>query len=140
MGMPARDPEGMMEALLATFPYTANRVEPRQDQLGRPASLGLGGPAGAVVRAGVENDAAVIRVYRQAKVSLPTSGPKSINDPDLGKPRVLTPAQRHRWRRVFGQALREKWNDQGSPNDAAALEEAKATARDVADATILGRR
>jgi hypothetical protein len=93
-----------------------------------------------VVRGGVERDAGVIRAFRTAGVGLPTSAPKAINDPGLGKPRQLTAEQRHRWRRVFGQEVRQTWDDRGNPSDPQALEAAKARARDAADATILGRR
>jgi hypothetical protein len=140
MGMPARDPEGALEALLATYPATAGRVEPRQDVLGREASMGISGPVGAVVRGGKENDAGVIRAYRSAKESLPLSAPKQIRDPDTGQERKLTPRQRHAWRRAFGAALRDEWNGEGNPNDADSLQGIREGAREAANETVLGRR
>jgi hypothetical protein len=140
MGMPARDPEGMLEAILATHPLSAGMVKPRQDVLGRPVSLGLGGPAGTIVRAGVDNDASVIRAFRAAKQSLPTVPPKAITDPDTGGERKLSSAQRATWKRAFGAAVREEWNGAGNPTDADSLTEIREAARTAANETILGQR
>jgi hypothetical protein len=149
MGEPGRDPDGVVQAWLATLPYgdalaEATGQEPaqiRRDVIGRPSVTNPDGLAALVpIRASRENDASVIAAFRTGGVSLPRSAPKAINDPGMGAPRTLTPAQRDRWQRVFGQALRDKWNDQGNPNDAKALDATKAAARETANATVLGRR
>lgn len=140
MGMPARDPSSPLEAMQATLPYAAGNVEPRQDVLGREASLGAGGALGAVVRAGQEDDAAVLRAFRRGREGLPMSAPDSLPDPGTGRPRPLTERQQHRWRRVFGRELRTAWADAGAPSDAETLREVEAEARQAANETILGQR
>jgi hypothetical protein len=140
MGMPSRDPEGAIEALLATHPATAGRVEPAQDVLGRPRSMGVGGPAGALVRAGKDGDAGVIRAFRKAGEGLPTQAPKQIADPTTGGPKTLTEQERHRWRRAFGQSLSEGWDNRGGPDDAETLKKIEAEARRLANESVLGMR
>jgi hypothetical protein len=139
MGMPQRDPAGAIEALLATHPATAGRVEPRQDVLGRPVVQG-GGPLTAVVRAPVERDTGVIRAFRRAKEGLPLAAPKQITDPSTKEQRTLTPQQQHRWRRVFGAGLTEGWAGYGNPSDPETLRKIEQDARAVADETVLGLR
>lgn len=140
MGMPARDPEGALEALLATHPATAGMVEPAQDVLGRPRSMGISGPAGAAIRGGVEDDASVIRAFRRAGEGLPTAAPRSIRDPGANRLVTLTPSQRHRWRTIFGSELRSAWSNAGNPSDQKTLQGIESRAREAADATLLGRR
>jgi hypothetical protein len=140
MGMPARDPEGPLEAMLATNPLTAGQVEPRQDVLGREASLGLGGPAGALVRAGEENDAGVLRAFRRAGEGLPMQAPDSLPNPSTGGRLTLSEGQQHRWRRVFGSELRSGWANSGNTDNPERLRAIEAKAREAANQTVLGRR
>lgn len=140
MGMPQRDPEGAIEALLATHPLTADRVEPRQDVLGRPLVPNASGAIAPFVRLGKERDAGVIRAFRQAKEGLPLAAPKTVKDPITDEPRTLNPKQQHRWRRAFGAALAEGWNTSGNPSDADSLREIESEARKMATDTVMGLR
>lgn len=140
LGMPARDPDGMIEALLATHPATAGQVEPAQDVLGRPRVPNVGGPLRVVARVGQQNDTGVIRAFRSAKEGLPLTAPKQIKDPNTEEMRALTPKQQHRWRRVFGSALQEGWNGDGNPTDADSLKSIESDARKAANETVLGLR
>jgi hypothetical protein len=139
MGEPLRDPHGAMEALLATFPYTADQVAPRQDVLGRPRVQG-GGVESAVIRASQEHDAGVIRAFRKAGEGLPMAAPKRVRDPSTETPRALTPNQQQRWRRAFGAALQGGWTNAGNPTDTKTLQQIERESRTAADETVLGLR
>ncbi|HEY5420146.1 MAG TPA: hypothetical protein VIL10_05380 [Marmoricola sp.] len=148
MGMPARDPQGALEALLASLPYQdpladvtgRSRVLPRQDVLGRPQALGASGPVAAVARVGEQRDAGVIRAFRRAGEGLPMQAPPQLRDDALGRQVRLTPGQKQRWRREFGAELQSQWAASGNPSDLEALQRLKTAARKVADDTVLGRR
>lgn len=148
MGQPTRDPDGVVQAWLATLPYgdqaaKALGVDPaqvRRDVIGRPQVSNPSGAAALVpIRASVEHDAAIIRAYRQAGEGLPRAAPKSIRDPDTERSIVLTPRQRSRWQIVFGQELQSEWSAQGSPRDADDLRKVERTARERAADAVLGR-
>lgn len=139
-GQPLRDPEGALEALLATHPATAGRVPARRDVLGRELATSPGGVEAAVVRSTVERDAGVIRAFRQAGEGLPLQPPKQLRDPTLGGPRTLSRSQQIRWRRAFGDALNDAWANRGMPTDAATLKKIEDEARTVANETALGLR
>jgi len=147
-GEPSRDPEGPVEAWLATLPYgdavsDMLGIDPapvRRDVLGRPSVSNPDGAAALVpIRASVEHDAAVIRAYRKAGEGLPTRAPERVRDPETDETRTLSRRQKDRWRVEFGRALREEWSDQGSPTDAATLRKAEAAARKRATTAVLSR-
>ena len=138
-GMPARDPEGGWEAMLATHPLTAGQVRPRQDVIGREQSMGLGGPAGAFIRAGVEDDAPVIAAFRSANQGLPSAGPKSIIDPATKQVVRLDADQRAAWERAFGDSLQQEWMSSGYSYDARRLVQVESKARESARRAVLGR-
>lgn len=140
MGMPNRDPQSVMEALLATHPATAGLVQPRQDVLGRPSVPNASGPIAALARVGREQDVAVLRAYRKAGEGLPLAPPKQVADPMTKEQRPLSVPQQKRWGRVFGQALREGWNNNGNPQDLKTLQGVESDAREVANQTVLGLR
>lgn len=140
MGMPQRDPEGAIEALLATHPLTADRVPVRRDVVGRPVQTTPGGVQTAIApfRASVERDLPVIRAYRAAKEGLPMAAPKQARDPYTGETRTLNRSQQARWRIEFGQALRNGWDGAGQPTDAKTLRKIESDARDAALSAVLG--
>jgi hypothetical protein len=138
IGMPARDPQNPAEALAATFPYLAGQVRPRQDVLGREESMGVGGAAATVIRAGRENDDPVIAAFREANQGLPTKGPKTLVDPATKQVVELDADQRAAWERAFGDALQQEWANRGYTSDARALVQVEAKAREAARRQILG--
>ncbi len=140
MGMPQRDPQGALDALLATHPLTAGQVEPRQDVIGRPVVPNTPGAIRAVARVGQEQDVSVIRAFRQGRVSLPMAAPKQLNNDTTGQMTTLTSQQQKRWQRVFGQSLQENWSGYGNPRDADTLQRVERDARTAANETILGQR
>lgn len=138
MGMPARDPEGPLEAIQATLPYAAEGVRPRQDVMGREESMGLGGPLGTLVRAGVENDHPVISAYRRADIGLPLRGPDTLTDPATKDTFTLDADQKASWERAFGQAIQQRWDETGNADDPKALERVKSKASEDARRAVLG--
>ncbi|MCC7464594.1 MAG: hypothetical protein IT480_19285 [Gammaproteobacteria bacterium] len=141
LGMPQRDPEGVIEALMATHPALAGLVPPKRDVLGRQQQSG---PSGALavqpfVRSSQERDAPVLRAYRQAKVSLPRGAPKDYDPGDGSGRRPLSRRQREAWKVAFGQALQSEWSNAGSPSDPAELRRVTETARERALSTATGR-
>jgi hypothetical protein len=138
-GMADRDPEGALQALLAQNPLTSGLVNPKQDVLGREQSRGLGGPAGLFVRAGVEDDAPVIRAYRDAHQSLPSKAPTSVTDPYTKATVKLDADQQASWERAFGAALQQEWSYEGSVSDPRTLQKVKSKATEAARTAVLGR-
>ena len=140
MGMPTRDPHGAWQAIEATLPYAAGKVAPSQDVLGRPKVPYAPGPIGAVARIGQQRDVDVIRAFRQAKQGLPLAPPKQVTDPGSKEDVPLTVPQQKQWQRDFGAALRDGYDQYGSPDDAATLAKIEAQAREAANQTALGLR
>lgn len=138
-GMPQRDPQGAIEALLATHPLTAGKVPVRRDVLGRPAQTSPGGVESTVVRATVERDAPVLRAYRRAGEGLPTQAPKDLRDPDEDRRIPLNRRQQDLWRVAFGAELQRLWQDEDKPTDIETLRRIEDQAREEAAFRVLGR-
>jgi hypothetical protein len=140
IGQPARDPDGVVEAWLATLPYTAGQVQPRRDVIGRPEATSPDGPAALVpIRASREEDAPVIAAFRAGGTGLPRRAPASLRDPDAERTVRLTREQQARWQVVFGQALSDAWASEGRPRRAEDLEKIERGARERARDAVLRR-
>ncbi len=149
MGQPLRDPQGAVQAILATLPYGdavseksgAGRIPLRRDVLGRPQKTAPGGVESAIspFRATVERDTPLIAAYRRVGEGLPTRAPKSVRNPDTDRAMVLSTQQQDRWRVAFGASLQRFWQENDRPTDAEVLRKIEQQARDEAALTVLGR-
>jgi hypothetical protein len=145
-GDPARDPEGVPQAFLATLPYGDQLadllgVEPaavRRDVIGRESVTSPDGLAALVpIRASRENDAPVIAAFRSAGEGLPRQAPDRLTDPQTKRAYALSPAQQERWQIEFGQELQTRWQRSGGSMNRAKLQGVKNEAREAVNTRLI---
>lgn len=146
LGEPSRDPDGVVQAWLATLPYgdslaDAAGVDPapiRRDVLGRPAVTNPDGLAALVpIRSSRENDAPVIAAFRAGGEGLPREAPDRLTDPRTHAAYSLSPAQQSRWQAEFGAELQQRWERAGSPMDSKRLQSVENDARAAVNERLL---
>ena len=105
LGRAPRDPKGALQGFLAASPLTSPSVDARLTPLGEERQQ-PSGPAALVTgtRIGVEGDDAVLRAFRDARVTI-SAPPKEVFDIPL------TPAEQRRVQIRAGQLLRERVAD-----------------------------
>jgi hypothetical protein len=108
LGMSQRDPQGAIEALLATYPMTAEQVPPRTDVLGEEVRSAQTGAAAFVspLRYDVEQPEPVREAFRGASVGL-SSPPKALQSPYAqGMEVQLTREEQERFKDLAAAELR----------------------------------
>jgi len=136
LGMAQRDPQGAIEAILATSPLTASAVPERQDRLGETVyqtQTGIPAYAGPV-RFSVEEYNGVLSAFEDAGVGIPPP-PKSVKS-ESGVTIELDRDRQQQYQRIFGSELTRLYRDIRDPNPAQreknarkALEQAREAAK-----------
>lgn len=101
-GQPLRDPEGVIDALIASVPVANQRVPARLTAMGDERRPGVQGPAALLLgnRIGVEQRDPTLAAMRENRVGLPKPGREALG---IG----LTSAEEREVQRLTGKYLRE---------------------------------